>query len=249
MAYRARSMINDAIERFETGHAAEEARRAVDLLAAGKLEQLDQVEVLEGETNPDVAYARCWGAVLEGNELAERARQSPERADELFALAGQKYEAALRDQTGHAGGVLQLGRRARRPGKDEDRSPRRTGSSRSPARNTKQHSRSNRTCTTRSTPGVSRSPARQGRRPGRRRTGSSRSPAGNTKQHSPSNPTRTTHSSTGAPRSPAKRGRRPGRRLTGSSPSPAGNTKQHSPSNPTTTRSTTGVPLYSPGRR
>ena len=67
-----------------------------DLLAAGKLDELEQVQAKSDEITPEVAYARAWGLILEGNELRAQAENAP--ADETgppFERAVAKYEAAL----------------------------------------------------------------------------------------------------------------------------------------------------------
>ena len=94
--HRTRKMILDATARFEAGPEAEIAREAQELLVAGKLVELEQVDTPKGVTSEDVVYARAWGAVLEANLFVDQAKtKSGVEADGLFELAGAKYEAAL----------------------------------------------------------------------------------------------------------------------------------------------------------
>ncbi|OFW75335.1 MAG: hypothetical protein A2Y55_12860 [Actinobacteria bacterium RBG_16_68_12] len=89
---RARKMIRDAVEQYETGEAAETERLQEDLLLAGKFEEVAQMGPEEAEPTPELAWAR----VLEGNRLGDEAiAASRADADRLFAAAYGEYEAAL----------------------------------------------------------------------------------------------------------------------------------------------------------
>jgi tetratricopeptide (TPR) repeat protein len=90
-----RSKINDAIQRYERGQAAETERVAQNLLLGGKLEELERMPS-EVKMTPEVASSVAWAHVLEGNGLGDTAKTlPPDEAKGLFAAAFEKYEHAL----------------------------------------------------------------------------------------------------------------------------------------------------------
>jgi len=94
---RARGMILDAIEQYESGAIAETERRAQDLLLAGKFAELEQMQPEEPDLAPEVASSVAWARVLEGNDLGDSAlTASGPAADSLFEGAYEKYDEALK---------------------------------------------------------------------------------------------------------------------------------------------------------
>jgi tetratricopeptide (TPR) repeat protein/NAD-dependent SIR2 family protein deacetylase len=94
---RAKDMIREAVEQYETGVTAETGRQAKDLLLAGRYDEIERMEPEEGELTPEIAASMAWARVLEGNELADAAvMKSGTDADQKFAEAYEAYEAALR---------------------------------------------------------------------------------------------------------------------------------------------------------
>src|SRR5207253_1017600 len=93
---RARSMIREAIDRYETGREAETERHAEDLLLAGKLDELTSLSAEETHLTPEVASSVAWAHVLEGNRLADEGlERGGAGADALFTQAYQEFEAGL----------------------------------------------------------------------------------------------------------------------------------------------------------
>jgi cytochrome c-type biogenesis protein CcmH/NrfG len=103
VADSATSLIQEAIERFETGgnERAEEqslALRANDLLLAGNY---DQVIAMEPDyirsPSPELADVIAWAYIAVANDASGRAEtKSNEEADQLFGKSFKDYEAALK---------------------------------------------------------------------------------------------------------------------------------------------------------
>ncbi len=98
-----KKLLRDAIEKIEKPAAL--ALRASNLLLAGDFETVIAMGAGLGEnaTN-ELAQLIAWGYVSAGNKVASEARtKEGDEADELWAAAGEKYEAALRiDHQQHA---------------------------------------------------------------------------------------------------------------------------------------------------
>jgi len=89
-------LLRDAIDKIEKPAAL--ALRASNLLLAGDFETVIAMGAGQDETLPDeLAQLIAWGYVSAGNKAASEARtKNAEEADNLWTLAGEKYEAALR---------------------------------------------------------------------------------------------------------------------------------------------------------
>jgi Tfp pilus assembly protein PilF len=105
-----RLQIDRAIKRYEEGEipaiseeAEEEERitrlemQANDLLISGEYQKIiDMLPEDPAEITRDLIEPAAWAYVLDGNSLSEQAlTKSDEQADELFQLAGEKYQKAL----------------------------------------------------------------------------------------------------------------------------------------------------------
>jgi hypothetical protein len=91
-----KKLLQDAIEKIEKPGAL--ALQARELLLTGNFKALIEMEpeFAKNQTS-ELADLISWGYVLAGNEFALQAgNNSGEEADQLWALAGQQYEAALR---------------------------------------------------------------------------------------------------------------------------------------------------------
>ncbi len=104
----ARDLIQRAIERYESVPEVIEPEVALDavsttamklqsVLMAGKYDEIiAQVAGREGELPPEFVYSVTWAYVYQGDALSDHAlTKSGQEADQLFELAGQKYQAAL----------------------------------------------------------------------------------------------------------------------------------------------------------
>ena len=129
---------------------------ASDLLAAGKLEELEQVQAETEQITPEVARARL-GSGLAGQRALEQAGEAPAGApDPLFESAAGRTSSRRSNPTCTRRSTT--GERALGPGKMGP-ATKPTGSSPSQARNSKQPSQSSPTSTRRSTTGGSHSPS------------------------------------------------------------------------------------------
>ncbi len=90
-----KKLLRDAIEKIEIPAAL--ALRANDLLLAGNFDKLIEMEADFAKTpTAELGDAISWGHISLGNELATEAEtKTGEEADHLWALAGEKFAAAL----------------------------------------------------------------------------------------------------------------------------------------------------------
>src|SRR5260370_15407648 len=90
-----KKLLRDAIEKIEIPAAL--ALRANDLLLAGNSEKTYEMEADFAKTpTAELGDAISWGHISLGNELATEAEtKTGEEADHLWALAGEKFAAAL----------------------------------------------------------------------------------------------------------------------------------------------------------
>ena len=111
---RPRRLIRSAIRRYEprdedaqpadepvtpedTADFSAETLKATTALMAGDYERVLALQPEHGRKMPaELADSVSWAYIMQGNELkAQAERQRGEEADQLFALAGEKYAAAL----------------------------------------------------------------------------------------------------------------------------------------------------------
>ena len=92
----ARKRIQVAIDKHEApGQVESIASRARKLLLEGKYDEVIAIQI-DGEASAELKDSISWAYIRLGNDAVERAQKySGEEADNLFALAGEKYRAAL----------------------------------------------------------------------------------------------------------------------------------------------------------
>jgi tetratricopeptide (TPR) repeat protein len=90
-----KKLLRDAVEKIEKPAAL--ALKASDLLLAGNLSKVIEMEAdFRNTPTTELGDIIAWAYVLSGNELITEAQtKTGQQADRLWALAGEKYSAAL----------------------------------------------------------------------------------------------------------------------------------------------------------